>query len=95
MEINVAGLMPIGKKFHPAIRIFKDDRRTDVGTAKSDNVDLSNFSKDISRIKYLIDSVSDVRESRVVEVRFSIESGTYNVSSEQIAEKIMGGDLLG
>ena len=98
MEINYANVLPpLGKKFQPAEKWDRDTgkgRSTGVETARFDRVDLSNHVKDISRLNDLINSVPDVRESRVEEINFTIESGTYDVKAEQIAEKIMGGDLL-
>jgi negative regulator of flagellin synthesis FlgM len=60
----------------------------------SDRLELSVQSREISHLDELIRSAPDVRESRVEEVRRAIESGTYNVKAEKIAEKIIGGDLL-
>jgi anti-sigma28 factor (negative regulator of flagellin synthesis) len=42
----------------------------------------------------LIQSVPDVREWKIEQLRGEIESGTYNVKAEKIAEKIITGNLL-
>jgi negative regulator of flagellin synthesis FlgM len=42
----------------------------------------------------LIRSTPDIREARVNEIRNLIQSGTYNVRGEQIAEKIISGSLV-
>ena len=95
MEINGSIVfMPIGKRFQPAAGVVERDRRGCADVATPDRVVLSNHYRDVSRFNDLVGSVSDVRELRVEELRFSIESGAYDVSAEQIAEKIMGGDLL-
>lgn len=60
----------------------------------SDRLELSVRSREISHFQDLIRSTPDVRESRIQEVRSQIESGTYNVKAEKIAEKIVGGNLL-
>jgi negative regulator of flagellin synthesis FlgM len=60
----------------------------------SDQLELSDRSRQMSHIQELAQSVSDVRESKVTEIRGAIESGTYNVKAEKIAEKIIGGNLL-
>jgi negative regulator of flagellin synthesis FlgM len=60
----------------------------------SDRLELSVRSREISHLEELIQSTPDVREERVNQVRQSIESGTYNVKAEKIAEKIIGGNLL-
>ncbi len=60
----------------------------------SDRLELSVRSREISHLDELIRSTPDVRESRVEQVRRELESGTYNVKAEKIAEKIIGGNLL-
>jgi len=63
-------------------------------SSDSDRLELSVRSLEISHIEDLIRSTPDVREDRVNQVRSQIESGTYNVKAEQIADKIIGGNLL-
>jgi len=60
----------------------------------SDRLELSVRSREISHLDELIRSTPDVRESRIEQVRKELESGTYNVKAEKIAEKIIGGNLL-
>ena len=37
---------------------------------------------------------SERRQDRINQVRSEIDSGTYNIKAEKIAEKIVGGSLL-
>ena len=60
----------------------------------SDRLELSVRSREISHLEELIRSTPDVREDRVNQVRSEIESGTYNIKAEKIADKIIGGSLL-
>ena len=60
----------------------------------ADRLELSVKSREISHLDELIRSTPDVRESRIEQVRRKLESGTYNVKAEKIAEKIIGGNLL-
>ena len=64
------------------------------GHSDSDRLELSVRSRQISHLDELIRSTPDVRESRIEQVRRELESGTYNVKAEKIAEKIIGGNLL-
>ncbi len=64
------------------------------GHPDSDRLELSVRGQEISHLNDLIQSVPDVREERAAQVRRDIESGTYNVKAEKIAEKIIGGNLL-
>ena len=94
MDINSTNsLTSLGKEFRPTVQVTGKERRT--GTeAEPDKVDLSSLGKGISRFNDLIHAVSGVREAWVEKARFSIESGTYDVKAEQVAEKIIGGDLF-
>jgi negative regulator of flagellin synthesis FlgM len=64
------------------------------GRSDSDRLELSVRSREIAHLEDLIRSTPDIRESRVDQVRSEIESGTYNIKAEKIAEKIIGGNLL-
>jgi negative regulator of flagellin synthesis FlgM len=60
----------------------------------SDRVELSVRGLQVQHLDQLIRSTPDVREARVEEIRNLIQSGTYNVRGEQIAEKIISGSLV-
>jgi len=60
----------------------------------SDRLELSVRSREISHLEELIQSTPDIREDRVNQIRNALDSGTYNVKAEKIAEKIIGGNLL-
>jgi negative regulator of flagellin synthesis FlgM len=62
--------------------------------SNADRLELSVRSLEISHLEDLIRSTPDVREERVAQVRSEIESGTYNIKAEKIADKIIGGNLL-
>lgn len=64
------------------------------GGAGSDRLELSVRGLEMTRFDDLIQSIPDVREDRVEQIRSEIEAGTYNVKAEKIAEKIIGGNLL-
>ncbi len=55
-----------------------------------DSVSLSSFAKELSVAKNAVDNVPDVRSDKVNAIKEQIKNGTYNVSAEQIADKIMG-----
>jgi negative regulator of flagellin synthesis FlgM len=62
--------------------------------SKSENVELSNNVKDYSQIKKVLENVPDVREDKVQQLKKQINEGTYNVSGEKIAEKMVSEALL-
>jgi negative regulator of flagellin synthesis FlgM len=62
--------------------------------SEKDRIELSVRSLEIQHLDELITSTSDVREAKVEQIRSAIESGTYNVKAEQIADRIIGGNLI-
>ena len=63
-------------------------------TSDQDRIELSVRSQEIQHLDVLIQSTSDVRDAKVEQVRSAIENGTYNVKAEQVADKIIGGNLI-
>ena len=59
------------------------------GLSSSDQLEISQVGKDYQIAKQAIKSVPDVREDRVNELKAAIAAGTYNVSDEDIADKII------
>lgn len=62
--------------------------------APEEKVDLSTKARDVQSIKNALAGIPDIREEKVQELRNRIDAGTYNVSGEKIAGKIVGESLL-
>ena len=60
----------------------------------ADRIELSVRSREIMHLDELIRSTPDIREDRVEQVRSALESGTYNVKAEKIADKILNGNVI-
>lgn len=54
-----------------------------------DEVSFSSLGKDMQVAKNTLVGVPDVRESLVSDIKSKIDSGTYEVSSEDFASKLM------
>ncbi|MBR4667991.1 MAG: flagellar biosynthesis anti-sigma factor FlgM [Butyrivibrio sp.] len=54
-----------------------------------DTVSFSSIGKDIQVAKQAVNAAPDVREDRVASLKAAIKNGTYNVSSEDFAEKLL------
>jgi negative regulator of flagellin synthesis FlgM len=97
MEINGTNPWIVNPNVQRIESSQEPERSSKSGTGQNpdpDRLELSIKSRQISHLDELIRSTPDVRESRIEEVRRQIESGTYNVKAEKIAEKIVGGNLL-
>jgi negative regulator of flagellin synthesis FlgM len=59
-----------------------------------EKVDLSTRAKEIQQAKVEVSKAPDVREEKVQEIKSQVEQGTYNVSGEQIANKMVGESIV-
>lgn len=57
-----------------------------VGNTTTDQYQVSRSGKDYQTAKNAVNDAPDVREDKVKEYKEKLNSGTYNVSSQEIAE---------
>lgn len=58
-------------------------------TARADAVEISNTGKDFQAVKKAVDESADIREELVAPIKAKINSGTYQVSGESFAERLI------
>lgn len=56
---------------------------------KKDAYEISQSAKDYQVAKKAVAEAPDIREDKVAGLKEALASGTYNVSSQEIAEKIL------
>ncbi len=56
---------------------------------KQDAYEISQSAKDYQTAKKAVAEAEDVREDKIAYYKDALASGTYNVSSQEIAEKIV------
>lgn len=70
--------------------VKKNSNSSTIGTTSSlDQVSFSTVGKDMQVAKAALADVPDVREDKVSALRESIANGTYQVSAESFADKLM------
>ena len=57
--------------------------------SKMDEVQISSFGKDLAVAKQAVKNAPDVRESVTAPLKESIQAGTYSVSGEDFASKLL------
>lgn len=57
--------------------------------AGSDKVEISSFGRELQIAKQAVAENSDIREDRVAQLKAQIDGGTYNISGESFAEKLL------
>lgn len=58
-------------------------------SSKKDVVSISNEAKDFQIVNRALRDVPDIRQSKVNELRDILESGSYNVSGQDVAGKVI------
>jgi negative regulator of flagellin synthesis FlgM len=71
-----------------------DRQASSAAVRPEETVDLSTMAKDIQQAKVEVSKLPDVREEKVREIKAQVENGTYNVSGEQIADKMVGESVV-
>jgi negative regulator of flagellin synthesis FlgM len=59
------------------------------GTSFSDTLEISQTGKDYQVAKQIIARTPDVREATVNEIKERMEAGTYNVTIQDVADKLV------
>lgn len=70
-------------------KVSGSSSKSDESSASTDSVSLSDSAKDLTTIKSSLQNAPEVRTELVAKLKGEIESGQYNVSGRQIAEKIV------
>lgn len=56
---------------------------------KRDSFEISKSAQDYQTVKKALSQSSDIREEKVSEIKSAMASGTYNVSAQEIADKMV------
>ena len=73
---------------------IKKETKTGGASPQKEKIELSSDVKDFNQIKKVLDNIPEVREDKVQQLKKQINEGTYNVSGEKIAEKMVSESLL-
>jgi len=73
----------------------EDSNVSDSPALKADTVVLSDAAKRIQEAQSQIQAIPDVRTDKVADLKARIENGTYEIKSEEIAEKMIRESLIG
>ncbi len=67
----------------------KNNAQTGKSRGGSDKIELSSFGKELSVARQAVSEASDVREDRIAELKSAIKSGTYDLSVDRLADKLV------
>ncbi len=63
-------------------------------SGKGDNITFSEKAKDMGTARKLLDEVPQVRKEKVEDLKGKIESGTYNIKGELVADGIIKASIV-
>lgn len=58
-------------------------------SSAADRVDLSSGSRDVRKMKDIIQTTPDVRLEKIQEIKAKIDSGEYSVDPQKVADKML------
>lgn len=58
-------------------------------TGKRDKVEISDFGRELQVAKQAVSDSFDIREDKVSEIKARMDNGSYQVSGESFAEKLL------
>ncbi len=67
----------------------KHVKRTTKAKEATDKVEISSAARDMQVARKAFDSLPEIREDKVADIKQQIASGTYKPSAEQVIEKLM------
>ena len=74
---------------HDKNKISASKDKPENSAVKTDTVVISDAAKRIQEAKMQLDEIPDVREDKVAQLKKQIESGTYEINAEKIADKLI------
>jgi len=84
----------VGKSEMRGAEQAQQQKRGDHMFGLGDVVNISSGAAKIQQLKSMIESISDIRESRVNSIKASIESGNYQIDSGMIAHGMLREEIL-
>jgi flagellar biosynthesis anti-sigma factor FlgM len=89
------GPAPLSIQFKADHTLPSNGKNGNVAVKKSqDNVEFSHKSQEFLQIRNLVDSLPDFRLERVNQLAKTVNEGTYDVTSVQIADAIIRKNLI-
>ncbi len=81
--------------YNAVSQIYQANKATSVKKAQgaysqSDKIEFSDVAKTYQTAKTAVASAPDVRADKIAEIKAQMEAGTYKISSEAVADKIIG-----
>ena len=91
-DVNSQMIQQYQRSENPTVN--SDKQVTNAAAKPEEKVDLSTKAKEIQQAKVEVAKLPDVREEKVQEIKSQVDKGTYNVSGEKIADKMVNESII-
>lgn len=75
-------------------KIDASNKNQTKGVLKEDKVELSSTANKIKEAKEIIDSIPDIRDQKISQIKTQIENGTYQFKEEKMASNMLQESLI-
>lgn len=79
--------------FKKVSQVYNTSKVTNVkkttGSSFSDKLEISQVGKDYRAAKNVVAQTPDIREDKVADIKKRMESGSYNVNMQEVADKLV------
>lgn len=77
-------------KVNQLYQATKSKKLNETGSTKAkDKYEVSKFAQDYQTAKAAVKNEPDIREDKVSDIKSALASGTYNVSAQEISDKMV------
>lgn len=95
MMISKAQIQMVMKLYGGNTKVAKHEKSGAVSAARqADEVTLSREALNAQQVQKNLSEIPDIRQAKILDLQDKIQSGTYNVSGEDIAEQIIGRSVV-
>lgn len=81
------------ESYHKINKLYTSEKtsgvKQNIATSKNDKLEISQTALEYQIAKKAVSEIEDVREELVSKVKNKIESGNYNVSADDFANKVI------
>lgn len=96
MKISSSGHIPGDEHLKPKSEVKTRENRETPGQSRTadlkaggDKIEMSGVVQEISRIAELVKATPDIRTNRVEALKEAIDSGSYEIEGNKVAEKML------
>ena len=74
--------------------VSQSPRKEQGGASPTESVKLSHTAKEIQKIREIVEATPEIRTDKVGQLKREIETGSYSVNADKIAERMLRESLI-